>query len=318
MPDQAPDCPERPLSAPSAAVCCGAVTARRNAVVVSSPAKLNVFLEVRERRPDGYHELDTVMVRTTLCDTLTVLPRLDHQLNLRFSDATPEPLRTGVPLDHNNLILRAASRLQQFSQTPGGADFILHKQIPPQSGLGGGSGNAAATLLACRAAWNLSVSDQQLHDIAATLGSDINFLLSGHRAAVCRGRGEQVFPVEVPSRLFFLAARPARGNSTPDVFRRTRIPESPVTSRNIVRCLADGDLHQLHQCCFNRLTAAACEANPEMQQLIASLSHVTGRTVIMSGSGSTVFLPCLSAQDAAHLQQIIRRKLHINVWNLEV
>jgi 4-diphosphocytidyl-2-C-methyl-D-erythritol kinase len=300
-------------------VCCGLVGRSRHAVVVQSPAKLNIFLEVCGKRPDGYHELDTVMVRTTFCDTLTVMPRDDQQLRLRFSDATTESLRHGVPLDHNNLILKAALKLREFyGVSPQGADFILHKQIPPESGLGGGSGNAAAALLACRTVWNLSATDADLHSIAASLGSDINFLLSGCPAAVCRGRGEQIFPIPMTSRLFFVAVRPAQGNSTPDVFRRTRIPETPVSSTNIAQCLADGSTSQLDKFMFNRLTQAACEANPEMAELISRLQHLTRLPVFMSGSGSTVFLRCRSSHEARRLQTRVQQQLRVTAWYLEV
>ena len=286
---------------------------------MQSPAKLNIFLEVCGKRPDGYHELDTVMVRTTFCDTLTVMPRDDQQLRLRFSDATTESLRHGVPLDHKNLILKAALTLRELhgSSAPG-ADFVLHKQIPPESGLGGGSGNAAAALLACRTVWNLPTTDTELHSIAASLGSDINFLLSGCRAAVCRGRGEQIFPIPMTSRLFFVAVRPAQGNSTPDVFRRTRIPETPVSSTNIAQCLADGRTSQLDNLMFNRLTTAACEANTEMAELIARLQHLTRRPVFMSGSGSTVFIRCQSSLEARKLQSQVQQRLRVTAWHLEV
>lgn len=311
--------PENSVSDGTSPVCCGLVARNKHAIVVQSPAKLNIFLEVCGKRPDGYHELDTVMVRTTFCDRLTVMPRDDQQLRLRFSDATTESLRHGVPLDHNNLILKAAEKLREFrgSGAPG-ADFILHKQIPPESGLGGGSGNAAAALLACRTVWNLSATDADLHSIAASLGSDINFLLSGCRAAVCRGRGEQIFPIPIRSPLFFVAVRPVRGNSTPDVFRRTRIPETPVSSAEIAQCLAEGRTSQLDKVMFNRLTQAACEANPEMAELISRLQHRTRLPVFMSGSGSTVFVHCQSSQEARKLQTQVQQQLRVTAWHLEV
>jgi len=319
MPASTSDASGNSPSSGTSPVCCGLVRRNSHAVVMQSPAKLNIFLEVCGKRPDGYHELDTVMVRTTFCDTLTVIPRHDQQLLLRFSEATTEGLRHGVPLDHNNLILKAAEKLREYHGSRAqGADFILHKQIPPESGLGGGSGNAAATLLACRTVWNLPATDTELHAIAASLGSDINFLLSGARAAVCRGRGEQIFPISMTSRLFFVALRPARGNSTPDIFRRTLLPESPHSSDAVAQCLTDGRISQLDNFMFNRLTKAACEANPEMAELINRLQHLTRRPVFMSGSGSTLFVRCQSSREARTLQAQIQQQLRMTAWYLEV
>mgnify|MGYP000302158305 CR=1 FL=1 len=126
---------------------CGIDAESRHAITVASPGKLNAFLEVLGKRPDGYHELETVMLRTNLADQLTVRPNGSGTLLLRFSDATPEALRAGVPLDGRNLILKAAAAICDRVHQPFGAEFILHKRIPPQSGLGGGSGNAAAALM---------------------------------------------------------------------------------------------------------------------------------------------------------------------------
>ncbi|MEJ7595676.1 MAG: hypothetical protein WKF77_29550, partial [Planctomycetaceae bacterium] len=182
--------PQRSCRDGHIANCDGSPMRIASQLTLSSPAKLNIFLEVLAKRSDGFHELETVMLRTQFCDQLTFHPAPFSVLMLSLSDATPADMRSAIPLDESNLILRAARALQNATGTSFGAHMILHKRIPPESGLGGGSSNAATTLLGCRQLWNLNVSDDQLHAIAATLGSDINFLLSGASAAVCRGRGE--------------------------------------------------------------------------------------------------------------------------------
>jgi len=286
-------------------------------LTLASPSKLNLFLEVLGKRPDGFHELDTVMLRTQFSDMLSASPNVSGRLTLRFSDATVPAVTVGVPLDERNLILRAADALRQRCHVTAGADFVLHKQIPPQSGLGGGSGNAATALLACREIWNLSVSDDDLHTIAASLGSDINFLLAGCRAAVCRGRGEQIEPFSPASPLFFLAFRPKQGNSTPEVFRRTVLPSAHRSSAPLVAALVDGRIADLPQPCFNRLTAAAAMLNPAMAQLISRLERSTRQPVWMSGSGSTVYILCRSEP---HLQQLRQQLLQERIpsWMLRV
>lgn len=287
-------------------------------LTLASPSKINLFLEVLGRRPDGFHELDTVMLRTRFCDMLTAVPSDSGHLSLRFSDATPPHLAAGVPLDHRNLVLQAAAAVQKQFQVTTGAVFILHKQIPPESGLGGGSGNAAAALLACRQIWNLPASDNDLHHIAATLGSDINFLLAGCRAAVCRGRGERVDPFPVAGTLHFLALRPAQGNSTPAVFRQTALPTTAHSSQPLVNALQIGSFEEISRCCFNRLTEAAATLNPDMAELMHRLEWISRQPVWMSGSGSTVFTLCRSRQHMLELQKTLLTLWKLRAWPLVV
>ncbi|MCA9060666.1 MAG: 4-(cytidine 5'-diphospho)-2-C-methyl-D-erythritol kinase, partial [Planctomycetaceae bacterium] len=157
-------------------------------LTIESPSKINVFLEVCARRADGFHELETVMLRTDLLDVLSLTPRNDATIVLEWSPRTPAALRIGIPLDESNLIVRAARALQQHSDSRAGVHITLQKRIPAQAGLAGGSGNAAACLLGLNRLWNLHLPVERLHEIAATLGSDLNFLLSGVRAARCTGR----------------------------------------------------------------------------------------------------------------------------------
>lgn len=297
-------------------ICCGGRRESPVTRVLSCPAKLNVFLEVHGRRPDGFHELETVMLRVSLEDTLKVSLNASGELTLRFSDATPEHIRAGVPLDHRNLILKAAEGLRVHAGVSAGADFVLHKRIPPESGLAGGSSNAAATLRGCRDLWNLPVSDAELHEIAAALGSDINFLLSGVAAAVCRGRGEQVNPVTLNRRLHFAAVRPKSGNSTAAVFRTTTLPDVVHTSHEIVRFLENPDGPLNPGCLVNRLTDAAKRLNPEMSDLMKRLEQLTCQPVFMSGSGSTVFVIARDACEALRLRHLIEHQIRLPAWQL--
>ena len=308
--------PQRSCRDGHVANCDGSPVRIASQLTLSSPAKLNIFLEVLGKRPDGFHELETVMLRTQFCDQLTFQPTLSSELTLSLSDATPTDMRSGIPLDETNLILRAARALQKSTGTSFGVHIILHKRIPPESGLGGGSSNAATTLLGCRQLWNAEVSDDQLHAIAATLGSDINFLLSGAAAAVCRGRGEIVEPIEFVRKLYFVALRPRAGNSTAAVFRQTVIPGTPRSSKP----LADGVAHgigNLQSLIFNRLTDAASQLNPAMATLLKRIPQMVDRPAFMSGSGSTVYVVATSRMDAQSIADQLRDSCRLPVWNLE-
>ncbi len=301
---------------------CGYKSGSENSITMACPAKLNVFLEVLGKRPDGYHELETVMLRTQFSDQLTARPTFSPQLTLRFSDATAAGNRKGVPLDESNLILKAAAAVREKLGTRYGAEFTLHKRIPPESGLAGGSSNAAAALLLCRQIWQpspgmSSLSNADLHGLAAGLGSDINFLLSGMPAAICRGRGELIEPFPLARKLFFVAVRPKSGNSTAAVFRATDMPDQCLNSSAVVSVLRGQGSPRFQDVVFNRLTSAAKKTNPEMAELMVRLHRLAGRPVFMSGSGSTVFVVAESRGEATQLQPQVKQTLHRTAWILE-
>ena len=296
---------------------CGSTPGRTTPnLTLSSPAKLNIFLEVLGKRPDGFHELETIMLRTQFCDQLTFLPTRSPEITLRLSDATSAAMHGLVPLNESNLIVKAARAIQQSCGTQLGAEIILHKRIPPESGLGGGSSNAATALIGCRQIWNVDTTDDQMHQIAATLGSDINFLLSGTAAAVCRGRGEIIEPLPLAGRLYFVALRPKQGNSTAAVFRQTKIGtemRSSSTLANAIR-LGTGNLPTL---IFNRLTEAASELNRAMAELLKRIPQLIHRRAFMSGSGSTVYVVANSRMDAQSVAGQLRATCCLPVWILE-
>ncbi|MEQ9409358.1 MAG: 4-(cytidine 5'-diphospho)-2-C-methyl-D-erythritol kinase [Fuerstiella sp.] len=272
-----------------------------------APAKVNVFLEVLGKRDDGFHELETVMLRTTLCDVLQFQDTDQGQLSLQTADDSRSPEQAGFPLDSSNLILKAATALQQATGCNRGAQITISKKIPAEAGLAGGSSDAATTLLALNQLWNLNLPRAALHEIAATLGSDLNFFVQNCRAAVCRGRGEQVQPVSMNGRLHLVVARPARGNSTPQVFAGMHPAASVHSSIDIVKALEGGSVDALVRAAFNRLTEPARRLNPEMAELSDHMSLLFHRPVFMSGSGSTLFAFARSSREAGKLARRLQR-----------
>ena len=170
---------------------------------VRSPAKINLFLESCGRRADGFHELQTVMARTDFCDVLRFTARHDDEIVLSLTQSPRIAGRriVGFPLDETNLIARAARALCSRAGVTRGADIVVQKNIPSEAGLGGGSGNAAVTLRTLNQLWGVHLPDTELHQVAASLGSDINFLLNGCRVGLCTGRGQHVTPLCVRSTL---------------------------------------------------------------------------------------------------------------------
>lgn len=168
-------------------------------LTVPAPAKLNLFLHITGRRPDGYHTLQSIFQLLDYGDTLEISNRDDGQLNLRCN----EPALN----DDNNLVLRAARVLQTLSGTDRGADIMLHKRIPAGAGLGGGSSDAASTLAALNRLWNLQLPRQELARIALPLGADVPVFVMGE-SAWAEGIGEQLSPVELPEKYYLVLTPP--------------------------------------------------------------------------------------------------------------
>ena len=273
-------------------------------VQLRSPAKINVFLEVHGTRGDGFHDLETVMLRTSLHDVLQFEATTSEEVTLRLAEYSSPALADAFPLDDSNLILQAAHALRDHAQVRRGAAITVNKRIPAEAGLAGGSSNAATTLLGLNRLWGLNLPKQTLHNIAATLGSDINFFVEDCCAAVCSGRGERVAAIQQGGCFHVVAVRPASGNSTPEVFRQLKIPR--VADRRNVRetvaAVQSGSMATLQAAAFNRLTQAAQELNSEMAELMRAMRQITERTVCMSGSGSTCFVMARNAREAGRLK----------------
>ena len=256
---------------------------------VPAPAKLNLFLHVVGRRPDGYHLLQSVFVLIDWCDTLHVERRSDGQL--RRHDLGP-----ALPAD--DLCLRAARALQQASGTSFGADLSLLKRLPWGAGLGGGSSDAASTLLALNRLWGLHWPRQRLQPLALGLGADVPFFIGGHNAFV-EGIGERLTPLP-PQALdalqgqVYAVVKPAASIATEAIFG------SPALARNtqaaiVMSFLADAQIGSKASAYKisggfgrNDLQAAAEASCPEVSEVCAWLEGRFGNSR-MSGSGSAVF-----------------------------
>src|SRR5438132_11639998 len=160
---------------------------RPAALALQAPAKVNLFLEVLGKRPDGYHDLETLMVAVDVTDTLEFWP--DESGALTLTCDAP-----GLTTGPDNLVLRAADRLKRHANYPGGAAIHLAKSIPMQAGLAGGSSDAATSLKGLNRLWNLGLPDAELARLAAEIGSDVAFFFAPG-AAWCTGRGEKVEPM---------------------------------------------------------------------------------------------------------------------------
>lgn len=250
---------------------------------IPAPAKLNLFLHVVGRRPDGYHLLQSVFVLIDWSDTLHLELRPDGRLARH--DLT-------VPLPADDLCLRAARALQQESGTAMGADISIDKQVPWGAGMGGGSSDAASTLLGLNVLWGLNWPLRRLSDIGLRLGADIPFFLGGHNALV-EGIGERLTPLRLP-REWLAVIKPAAAVETRRIF------ENPMLIRNTgtvilesfledARCAEEPDLRPvLNGFGRNDLQPPAERECAEIARAAGLLDREFGNSR-MTGSGSAVF-----------------------------
>src|SRR4051812_4626055 len=224
-----------------------------------APAKLNLFLEILGRRPDGYHELESLMVAVDLFDTLRFAADPSGAITLRCDDPT-------LPAGRENLVVRAAERLKVESGCPLGATIELSKAIPAQAGLAGGSSDAAATLVALDRLWDLQTPPDRLDALAGQIGSDVAFFRHAP-AAVCRGRGERAAAVPPPPPLALVVVCPPIGVRTAAVYRHLAVPEQPRPLGPVLEALAGGTTADLGRSLFNRLQGIAESLNPMLTRV---------------------------------------------------
>ncbi|MFO0958603.1 MAG: 4-(cytidine 5'-diphospho)-2-C-methyl-D-erythritol kinase [Isosphaeraceae bacterium] len=252
----------------------------------TAPAKLNLFLEVRGKRPDGYHEVETLMVTVDLHDTLTFTPDPSGAVRLACDDPS-------LPTDAGNLVVRAAERLREATGCRLGVSIHLHKEIPAQAGLGGGSSDAMTTLSALNQLWGLHLPGEALDALAGTLGSDVAFFRHGP-AAVGRGRGELIerVPIGSSTPLHFVMINPPVGMGTAEVYRNVKPPDRPNPMGPAVEALRSGDVEALGARLFNRLQPVAEALEPSLGRIRLELERLGPALLpghLMSGSGSAYF-----------------------------
>lgn len=262
-------------------------------VRVRTPAKVNLFLEVMSRRPDGYHDLATLMLTVGLFDSLVLRETSSGEVSLTCD--VP-----GLSTGPDNLVQRAARLVRERFAVRQGVSVHLRKRIPMAAGLAGGSSDAAATLAGLNRLWRLGLSGRQLADLGAELGSDVAFFFHGP-AAWCTGRGEIVEPVAMRGPLDFVLVSPETGLSTAKVFGALTVPETPVDGSTVRDALAAGNPIELGRSFHNRLERPAMELCPEVARWRQRLLALEPLGVLMSGSGSTVFALAGDAADASRI-----------------
>mgnify|MGYP000520592800 CR=1 FL=1 len=252
-----------------------------------SPAKLNLGLRILNKREDGYHNLKTIFCLINLFDKVSIqiidnpkISLIEHKQAWAYQ---------------NDLSYKAAKLLQQVTNTQLGANIKISKTIPSGAGLGGGSSDAATTLIMLNNLWNTKLSKQKLIELGSTLGADVPFFIYGQNA-VATGIGDQFTPIIVPEEHFVLV-KPNFNISTRDVFNSLNLTSTRVEEPTNEILLKSR---------FNDLQKIACEINPELTKIINSLKTFGNPT--MTGSGSVVYLSYTDKNIAKNIAKELKKQ----------
>jgi 4-diphosphocytidyl-2-C-methyl-D-erythritol kinase len=282
-----------------------------------SPCKVNLLLNILGRRADGFHELETVLHPVNLCDQL-IFARVAAGVELSCSDAN-------LPVDAQNLVHRASTAFLQVAKINEGVTIRLEKKIPLAAGLGGGSGNAATTLVALNELFDRPLADGKLGELAAALGSDVPFFLQD-RPALATGRGEKIQPFDFFPALrdkAFLLIHPGFGISTAWAYQAlARFPAAlngrAGRAQNLMTVLQTGDWPAAATEFYNSLEAPALEKYPVLSLFQEFLRAHGALATLMSGSGSTTFAIVEDVAAGESLVEKFKSKFGRSCWTAVV
>src|SRR3989338_2595613 len=310
-----------------------------------APAKLNLYLRVLGRRADGYHELETLFERIDLADELSFEPADVLSLTCDDLSAVPGTAQAGPTLSvgPDNLILKAAQLLRTHTGTTQGARIRLAKRIPVAAGLGGGSSDAATTLLGLNQLWGLGLAPDTLDTLAKQLGADVLVFLMAEPFAIGRGRGDACEPLPCRRQLSHVLVTPPEQLSTRDVFEGfdrhqaefalTPPPTvgTPVEKNSwwggltapkpsltmVVHALSNGSLGELADGLWNDLEPEAIRRCPSSGLILSRLRDLGCLGVRLSGSGPSVFGLCSDLQQAQEVAAQVRGRAAPS-WRVEI
>ena len=282
-----------------------------------SPCKVNLLLNILGKRPDGFHELETVMHPVNLFDEIR-FERGGHGIQLTCDEPA-------LPVDSKNLVFRAADAFMKIHNRRDGVRIHLQKKIPLAAGLGGGSGNAATTLLALNELFDQPLSTAKLNELAAALGSDAPFFLQ-NRPALATGRGEKIQPLDLFPALrgrAFLLIHPGFGIATAWAYQSlARFPAALNGRRGradkLVSSLQAGDLRAAAGEFYNSLEAPALEKYPVLALFQEFLRANGAPAALMSGSGSTTFAIAENQAAAESLLEKFKSRFGTSCWTAVV
>ncbi len=278
-------------------------------VHVRAPGKLNLFFEVGDVQDDGYHDVASAYQAVSLYEDVWAEPAEDFTVSVVGTVDV-----SGVPTDDRNLALRAARLVAKKIGHPGGVHLEIRKSVPVAGGMGGGSADAAAALVACDALWGADLGTHQLHKLAMRLGADVPFALLGG-TAIGTGRGDQLSPALAQGRFdWVVVTSDEHGLSTPDVYRHLdelrerHTPDiapsrrTPEVDPGVLHALRAGDPVALAAYVRNDLQRAALSLRPDLRAALELGEQAGALAGFVSGSGPSIALLAPDAESALEIQ----------------
>lgn len=282
--------------------------ARLTMVHARAPGKINVFLKVGSLLDDGYHDVASAYQAVSLYEDVRAYPADDFSVT---ASGTVDLSR--VPTDGSNIAIKAARLLARRTGFRGGVRLELEKHVPVTGGMGGGSADAAATLLACDALWGTGLPREEMLSLASELGADVPFAFTGG-TAIGTGRGDQLSPALAKGQFQWVLALADFGLATPDVYRELDMhrdrhsqdifpsPTPPSVDSNVLQALRAGDPHMLAECLYNDLQAPALHLEPALTKVLELGEENGALAGIISGSGPTIAFLAADLDSALELQ----------------
>jgi 4-diphosphocytidyl-2-C-methyl-D-erythritol kinase len=269
---------------------------------LSAPAKINLSFEIKGRRADGFHEIETLMAPISLFDRLTIEEDAGNRNGVDFSCDDPS-----LPTGEDNLVVRAAKLFRATTKVNAGFKIVLEKKIPHGAGLGGGSSDAASTLLGLNELFETGFKEKKLMDLAAQLGSDVPFFIA-RSAAICRGRGEIVMPTSLPANLRLLLLKPDFGVPTPWAYGKWKnARELPGVQYEAQEFSGVRLANDLERPVFEKFVLLGY-----LKTWLCDQPEVGA--ALMSGSGATVFAILGDGAGGEDLASRARRKIDRTLW----
>ncbi|MFC1887810.1 4-(cytidine 5'-diphospho)-2-C-methyl-D-erythritol kinase [Candidatus Cloacimonadota bacterium] len=268
----------------------------KNKISLKSFAKINLFLDVLAKRPDGYHDIRTIFSEISLYDTLNFILTKNNEVKILTNKYFVS--------SKNNLIYRVALFIKEKYNVQDSVEVFLEKNIPISAGLGGGSSNAATTIRALSELWDLNLSNSDMHEIAAEFGSDINFFLAGG-SALGEGRGEKIIELDDIFLENIFLVKPSFGISSSEAYKSVQLDVNNNNWQELIRTTDPGF-------CFNKLQKGISKIYPEISEIIEFLENNGAEKAILSGSGSTVIGFCPDKKSADWLTNYYSDK---GYWN---
>ena len=284
-----------------------------------APAKINLFLETLGKRPDGYHNINTVFAKVEIFDKLTVKSLKSKKgISLKVINNCGCPL----PSAKDNIVVKAAQQFKKEFAFTKGINIVLEKNIPSGAGLGGGSSDAASVLMGLYALSGKTqnpAKNKKLFKIAAALGADVPFFLCKNTFSAAGGVGEDLFPLNVKKTpLFLVIVYPGFSISTKDVYDKVKIPSRKqiTASKSVFNKLKSAlergaPLNQWKKYLFNRLETPAFAINRNLKYLYKEINHLSDGCALMSGSGSSIYAIATDKKKVKGIAKRMQKKARI-------